>query len=73
MKAASTAYRKAAHLERWSSAGRDLARLVAPHPWPIATAKQRLEPPNRLAGIRTSPSLHAQSTIPTVPAAAKSP
>jgi hypothetical protein len=80
MTAAWTAYRKAAHLRRWSSAGDHLARHVAPHPWLIATAKQLLDPlsarppvPHRAAGVTTSPSLPAQSTILTLPAAAKSP
>jgi hypothetical protein len=80
MTAAWTAYRKAAHLRRWSSARDDLARHVPPHPCLIATAKQLLDAlsarppvPHHPAGITTSPSLPAQPTILTLPAAAKSP
>jgi hypothetical protein len=77
MMAAWTAY---AHLRRWSSAGDDLARHVAPHPWLIPTAKQLLDAPSArpavphcAVGITTSPSLPPQSTILTLPAAPKSP
>ena len=80
MTAAWIAYRKAAHLRRWSSAGDHLARHVAPHPWLIATAKQLLDAlparpavPHRPVRTTTSPSLPAQSTVLTLPAAPKSP
>ena len=43
MTAARTARRKATRLGRRSSVGDDPARPVAPHPWLIATASQRLD------------------------------
>ncbi len=80
MTAARIARCKAARLGCRSSAGDDPARLVAPHPWLIATAKQRLDAlsarpatPDRPPGRKPRPLLPAQSTIPTMPAAAKSP
>ena len=80
MTAARIAPRKATPRAPRSSAGGDPARLVALHPWLIPTAKQQLHAlsarppvPHRAPGITTSPSLPAQSTILTLPAAAKSP
>jgi hypothetical protein len=80
MTAAWTAYRKAAHLGRWSSAGDHLPRLVAPRRRPIATPKQQ-DWSTRTAGSAIADSWTSrkrfkppdQSTFPTMPAAAKSP
>lgn len=71
---------KAARLGRWLPAVRDPARLAVHHPYLTASAKQRLETlsarpdtPGRPAGSRSRALLPVQSTIPTMPAAAKSP
>jgi hypothetical protein len=74
------ARRKAARPAPWSLAGHDLARLLAPYPRLTATAKQQ-DWTRRTAGraigdIWTSRKRFKrpeQSTIPTMPAAAKSP
>ena len=73
MTAAWTAYRKAAHLRRGSPVGDDPARVVAPHPWLIATAKQRFDALSAHPAVPARPASAAQSTIPTMPDAAKSP
>ena len=80
MTAAPIARRKAVRLGCRLSAGDDLARLVAPHPWFIATARQGLDALSarpavldRLPSSRPRPILLAQSTTPTIPAGAKSP
>ena len=76
MMAARIARRKAARLGRRPSAGDDPARLAAPHPWLMATARQR---PDALSAHSTAPDRPpsstppAQSTIPKMHAAAKSP
>ena len=80
MTPARIARRKAARLGRWLSAGSDPARLAVPHPWPTASAKQRLDAlsarpatPGHPPSSRSRALLPAQSTIPTMPAAVKSP
>jgi hypothetical protein len=80
MTAARVCGRKGARIGRRSSAGDDPARPVASHPSLAASRKQPLEafsarpatcppPPSK----RPRPLRLAQSTIPTMPAAAKSP
>jgi len=80
MTAAPIARRKATRRGRRSSAGDSPARLVAPHPWCIPTARRRLDalstrpavldrPPTR----RLRPIRLAQSTSAAIPAATKSP
>ena len=80
MTPARIARRKATRLGPRSSAGDDPARLPGPHPSLMATGKQRLAAlsprpaaPDRPPSSRPRPLLPAQSTIPTMPAAAKSP
>ena len=77
MTAARIARRKATRLGRRSSAGDDPLRLVAPHPWLTASARQRLDAlsarPAVLQAALPAARPATQSTIPTTPAAAKSP
>ena len=62
MTAARTARRKDVRLARRSSAGDSPARLVAPHRWLTASAKQRLDtlfaPPASPIALPTAPSAH---------------
>ena len=62
MTAARTARRKDVCLARRSSAGDSPARLLAPHPWLTASAKQRLDtlfaPPASPIALPTAPSAH---------------
>jgi hypothetical protein len=80
MMIARIARRKAARPAPRSLAGHDLARLLAPQPWLTATAKQQdwtRRTAERAIGnswtSRKGFDRPEQSTIPTMPAADKSP
>jgi hypothetical protein len=76
MTAARTARRKDTRRARRSSAGDDRARLAAPHPWLIATTRQRRDTRSARPAVLQHRAAREHGPIlfpPTMLAATKSP